>query len=811
MKKSYGGNVRDQLFSLDWQFHLGELSPEQVKGEGEWSPVDLPHDWCMDYPAGGQDPLTKAMDWRFGVGMYRKEFILEDSVKDKSVALHFEGAYEDSSVWVNGEFLGNHYYGYTPFEYDITPFVKTDEPNLVVVRVDNSEQPNSRWYSGSGITRDVWLRVTDKVHVAAFGTYITTDSIDNGAAQLTIRTEIDNDGQEDAEIKLITKVCDQKGKLWAQVENDILIGAACKGITLRQNVALKDPILWSADSPYMYDVISIVEKNGVPVDTYNTPYGIRTIRFDADQGFFVNSVHQKINGMAIHNDAGALGAAVPVKVWERRLKKLKECGVNGIRTAHNPCDPQLMDLMDRMGFYVLDEFFDEWTHVKNSKARSIPGVVSHGYAERFEKIYVEDAQIIMRRDRNHPCVIAWSAGNEVEEVYDVNGFEVMREFREICHRVDPTRPVTQGTNMLAKNSKYTYEPFLEEQDLKGINWINLWMDRAELFHEPDKIRHPDWPMLVTETGVVHGSRGDYPIVPRRGGKPKSPFSGGSYYFSPVETAKYTRFIETRDYISGAYYWTGVDYMGESMYPNRGSDSALVDMAGFISDSYYFYKSIWKRDEPTVHIYPHWNMDVKPDTIIPVICYTSCASAELIVNGKSYGEKAYLYPAKGIDFWPNFDLTKPPANTDDLFLTWDVPYNSGIIEAFGYDREGNEIARHTIKTAGKAAVISAQADAATMKADRRDIAHIEVSLLDKEGNLSILSQDELTVTVTGAGRLLAMDNGNPTDHTLGKNTKRHAHYGLLCVYVQAGDKPGKLDICIQGKGLEKAELTIDVTE
>jgi len=806
----YESNDREQLFSLDWQFHFGDLAYEDAcRGVGEWRQVDLPHDWCMDYPATGEDPLTKAMNWRFGVGMYRKEFILAENFKNKSITLHFEGAYQDSSVWLNGHFLGKHFYGYTPFEYDITPYVEFGKPNLVIVRVDNSEQPNSRWYSGSGITRDAWLRVTDKVHVASFGTYITTDSIENGVAQLTIRTEIDNDGDEDAKVRLISKVCDQDGKLWAQVEDEILIGAACKGVTIKQNVTIKNPVLWSAGTPYMYDIVSIIVKNGTVVDTYKTPFGIRTIRFDPEKGFIINNLREKINGMAIHNDAGALGAAVPVKVWERRLRKLKECGVNGIRTAHNPCDPQLMDLMDRMGFYVLDEFFDEWTHVKNSKARGQLGIVSHGYAERFEELHAADVEIIMKRDRNHPCVIAWSAGNEVEEVYDVNGYELMRHLREMCHRIDPTRPVTQGTNMLALNSEYTYEAFLAEQDLKGLNWINLWKDRAELFHEPDKVKHPDWAMLVTETGVLHGSRGKYRFVKRRSG------NGGPwhlpYYSAPVETAKYIRFIETRDYIAGAYYWTGVDYMGEATYPRRGSEGAIVDMAGFITDAFYFYKSIWKRNETTVHIFPHWNLDVEPGTIVPVLCYTSCASVELFLNGKSYGEKAYLYPARGIDYWPNFDLSKPFPNTDDLFLAWDVPYEPGVLEAVGYDREGNEIASHTVRTVGVPAAICAKADTKTLKADKRDVAHIEISLLDKDGNLSILAEDELTVTVTGAGKLLAMDNGNPLDHTLGRSNKRRTYYGLLCAYIQAADYPGRVNITIEGNGLEKAELTIDVVE
>ena len=799
---------RHEFFGFDWLFHYGDISLNEAEtGKDDFREVTLPHDWLMDYEASGLDPKSGAMNWNYGIGIYRKEFMVDRANEGRTISLLFDGAYQDATVYLNGKELGNHYYGYTPFEYDITDSIKYGEPNLLIVRVDNSAQPNTRWYSGSGITRDVWISSLFPVHVASNGTYIVTESLDNGIATLAISVEIDNDSREECDIRINNKIYSPEGKMVVSLPQLLTAGASGR-VLIKQNVALKDALLWSPEEPKLYKMITEIEKDGQLADRYETIFGIRTIYFDADEGFFLNGKHVKIHGMAIHNEAGQLGAAVPVKVWRRRLERLKAMGCNAIRTAHNPCDPLLMDLFDEMGLLCMDEFFDEWTICKWSKSRGNQEIPPRGYAEHFDRLHEKDMETIIRRDRNHPCVILWSVGNECEEVYTVNGWEVMKELQEITHRLDPTRPVTEGTNLLAHNSKYTYEKFMEYQDVRGFNWVNIWADRAELFYEPDKIRHPNSPMVITETGGIHGSRGDYPLPDRRASDRKL-FGAEPYYSWPVAASKHMRFIETRAYISGVFYWTGVDYMGEAAYPHRGGEKSPVDLAGFIRDNWYFYRSMWLHDEPLVYLLPHWNMDVETGRVIPVICYTSCPSVELFLNGKSYGEKAYLYPADGIDEWPKFDLEKPYANMDDLFLSWDVPYEPGELTAVGYDRQGNELTRHTVHTFGEVAAIRLEADSECIYADGRDIAHIEIYLEDEHGNLVMNASNELHVSVEGAGHLLVLENGNTLDHSVGRCTKRKAHYGLLLAVVQSNrNQPGIIHVEVSSDGLQTQTIDIE---
>lgn len=804
MDRYCDGSARKQFFGFGWEFHYGDMGyDEAARTDDGFREVQLPHDWLMDYEASEKDEKSGSMNWKYGVGIYRKRFLIDEKASGRDIRLLFDGVYQDSTVYVNGHEAGHNFYGYIPFEYDITPFIRPGEENTVVVRVNNADQPNTRWYSGSGITRDVWIMDLADEHVAYNGSYIVTDSIDNGFAALTASFEIEKSFEGTSDCRITQTIIDPDGREILRLNDDIsLCGPGC--VQLTKHFSLRGAMLWSVDESYLYRCVTRVIAGGEKVDEYETVFGIRTIRFDAMKGFLLNGKSVKIHGMAIHNDAGQLGAAVPIKVWERRFRKLKAMGCNGIRTAHNPADPMILDLMDRMGIVCMDEFFDEWTICKWSKSRGNPDVPPRGYAEHFAEDHVRDCETIIRRDRNHPCVVLWSVGNECEEVYTVDGYEVMAELRDICHRMDPTRPVTEGTNLLAHNSKYTYEKFMEQEDVKGCNWFNIWLDRAELFYEPDKIAHPDWPILITETGVLHGGRGRYDIVQRRG--KGGPFAR-PYYSAPVEAGKHERQVLTKDYISGVFYWTGVAYMGESPYPNRGGEGSPVDLAGFVNDCWYFYKSLWKRDEPVVHILPHWNLDIEEGTVIPVVCYTSCASAELFVNGKSYGEKAYLYPAFGIDEWPKFDRTKPFANTDDLFLTWDVPYVKGEITVLGYDREGREIARHEVRTVGEAAAIQAKSDTGVLKADGRDVAQIEISLLDEKGDLAVLSDNELTIKVTGGGRLLAADNGCGKDHTMGRSEKHRAYYGLLLAVIQADRSGEDIEAEITSPGLKGTKVTI----
>ena len=808
MESCLSNQERHEFFGFGWNFHFGDLDiHEAEQGCKDFIPVTLPRDWLMDYEASELDKKSGAMNWKYGIGIYLKKFTVDKINAGRIIRLLFDGVYQDSTVYLNGKKLGNNFYGYIPFEYDITDIVNIGETNILVVRVDNSSQPNTRWYSGSGITRDVWISSLPPVHVASNGTYIVTDSWENGVASLSITTEIDNDADADSEIDIINKIYRPDGFLVAAMSEHITIGSGASRMLIKQNLAVKDAVLWSPEHPDMHRMITEIVKDGRVTDQYVTPFGIRTIVFDPDRGLLINKEHVKIHGMAIHNEAGQLGAAVPINVWKRRFNKLKDMGCNAIRTAHNPADPLILDLMDTMGLLCMDEFFDEWSICKWSKSRGNKEIPPHGYAEHFAKLHVKDTETIIRRDRNHPCVILWSVGNECEEVNTVDGWEVMKELRDICHRMDPTRPVTEGTNMLAHNSKYTYEKFMDYQDVRGFNWVNIWNDRAELFYEPDKIRHPASPMVITETGGIQGSRGNYPLPDRRTGS-GGPFKGSPYYTWPVEASKHMRFIETRDYISGVFYWTGVDYMGEAPYPYRSGESSPVDLAGFTRDNWYFYRSMWKRQEATIHLLPHWNMNMEKGKIIPVICYTSCPSAELFLNGKSYGEKAYLYPAAGIDEWPNFDLTKPHANTDDLFLSWDVPFEEGELIAIGYDRKGNEIARHEVHTFKEAKAINLKSDTDHILADGRDIVQIEISLEDENGNLVMTAENELTVTVTGAGHLLVLENGNSTDHTIGRCKSRKTHYGLLLAIIQSNrNEPGLIQIKVEGKGLSEQSMEI----
>lgn len=800
---------RHEFFGFGWGFHYGDMDwKEAAHGAGDFRPVTLPHDWLMDYEASERDPKSGAMNWNYGIGIYRKEFLLHPSNKGRSIRLLFDGVYQDASVCLNGQKLGGNFYGYVPFELDATEAVVYDRPNVLIVRVDNSAQPNTRWYSGSGITRDVWISSLPPVHVASNGTCIVTDSLENKIAGLTITTELESCADTNCPLLVTNQILDPEGRLIASLPTQLTIGPAAGCTLIKQNLALKNPALWSTEQPNLHRMVTNIEQDGRVIDRYETTFGIRTIHFDADEGFFLNNSRMKIHGMAIHNDAGQLGAAVPIKVWERRFKRLKEMGCNAIRTAHNPADPLILDLLDRMGMLCMDEFFDEWTICKWSKSRGNKDVPPRGYAEFFDQLHEKDMETIIRRDRNHPCVILWSVGNECEEVYTADGWEVMKRLRDITHRLDPTRPVTEGTNMLAHNSKYTYEKFMDYQDVRGFNWVNIWNERAELFYEPDKIRHPDCPMVITECGGITGSRGAYPLPPRRS-QAADPFGKAPYYSWPVAASKHMRFIETRDYVSGVFYWTGVDYMGESPYPHRSGENNPLDLAGFIRDSWYFYHSMWKHEEPCVHLIPHWNMPVEQGTVIPVICYTSCPSVELFLNGKSYGEKAYLYPADGIDEWPKFDLTKPPANTDDLFLAWDVPYEPGELTAVGYDRQGRELTRHRVRTFGAVSSIALQTDSFRIAADGRDIAHIEISLLDQEGGLVMTADTLLTVEVSGSGHLLALENGNSLDHTPGRCEHRRAHYGKLLAVVQSNrEEQGTILVRVSGDGLEKQRVEIE---
>ena len=820
-----GKDVRQkETFNLNWFFYLGE--EEKTPGDkdtADYRPVKLPHDWSLEYPfeedarSGGSGGYV-----RTGTGWYKKIFrVNPDAVKSKRAVLHFEGAYMLAQVWLNGQSLGRHVYGYTPFEWDITDLLKTDgSENVVDVKVNNSAQPNSRWYSGSGITRNVWICGMKDIHVAPYGVWIRQPEVSGEQAQIHMETRVcvnhrnraSCEGtalEENGEIAVETGIYAPDGSLCMQerTAQSQQIGAGVREeLLFCQDFLLESPVLWDTENPALYKAVTKIYKDGLLLDEVCTVTGFRNVRFDSTQGFLLNGVRVKLNGVCVHHDGGCAGAAVHPQIWERRLEKLKAMGVNAVRMSHNPPDPALLDLCDRMGLMVMDEAFDEWRIMKGKELGSNTHE-SRGYSEWFDSCHEEDMRLMLLRDRNHPSIIIWSIGNEVPDQTVPEGYLTARHLKSICRELDPERLVTQANDQICAEPRAAAEEFLNELDVVGYNYVDRWRTRAETLYDDDKRAHSDWCVIGTENGSLGGVRGEYLLdMKEKAGWWKMP-----YYSAPVKIGKLLHFTMTHDYVAGDFMWTGVDYLGEAHWPARSSSAGVLDTCGFEKDSYYFYQSIWKRPEPMAHLLPHWNPEVEEGTIIPVLGYTSCESAELFLNGKSYGRKAYAYPSYGMtERYGHFDKTPVPVNTDDLFLSWDVPYIPGYIELVGY-MDGREAVRHTVRTAGEPAAVKLNCYRSEMKGDGLDIAQIEAEILDEHGNLCVQADTKLTFTVQGPGYAAAVDNGNPEGMESLRGSCIHAFHGRAYVIIQSDEtKNGDTcTVCAEAEGLPGAAVTVSI--
>ena len=649
-----GKDVRQkETFNLNWFFYLGE--EEKTPGDKDtagYRPVKLPHDWSLEYPFDEAARSCGSGGYvRTGTGWYKKIFrVNPDAVKDGRAVLHFEGAYMLAQVWLNGQSLGRHVYGYTPFEWDITDLLKTDgSENVVDVKVDNSAQPNSRWYSGSGITRNVWICGMKDIHVAPYGVWIRQPEVSGKQAQIHMETRVcvnhrnrasyeGTASEENGEITVETGIYGPDGSLCMQertAQSQQIAAGVREELLFCQDFLLESPVLWDTENPALYKAVTKIYKDGLLLDEVCTVTGFRNVRFDSTQGFLLNGVRVKLNGVCVHHDGGCAGAAVHPQIWERRLEKLKAMGVNAVRMSHNPPDPALLDLCDRMGLMVMDEAFDEWRIMKGKELGSNTHE-SRGYSEWFDSCHEEDMSLMLLRDRNHPSIIIWSIGNEVPDQTVPEGYLTARHLKSICRELDPERLVTQANDQICAEPRAAAEEFLNELDVVGYNYVDRWRTRAETLYDDDKRAHPDWCVIGTENGSLGGVRGEYLLdMKEKAGWWKMP-----YYSAPVKIGKLLHFTMTHDYVAGDFMWTGVDYLGEAHWPARSSSAGVLDTCGFEKDSYYFYQSIWKRPEPMAHLLPHWNPEVEEGTIIPVLGYTSCESAELFLNGKSYGRKAY---------------------------------------------------------------------------------------------------------------------------------------------------------------------------
>ncbi len=781
-------------YSMDpgWRFTLGDPAGAQRPGfdDRRWRRLDLPHDWSIegvperDAPGGGREGYFPT-----GIGWYRKAFRLPAGARGREAWLQFDGVYMDSDVWINGFHLGRRPYGYSAFVYDITSHL-VPGINVVAVRVDNSHQPNSRWYTGSGIYRHVWLTLVDSLHIGHWGVYVTTPYVDSASADVQVRTRVENDHATPRRGVLRTVVVDSAGREVAHADAPFALRGG-DTLQLDQRLRVDSPQVWSVDTPHMYTLRSELLEGTRIVDTTSTPFGIRTIRWDKDRGFLLNGRPVKLHGVALHENAGAVGAAVPNAVWARRLARLKTMGANAIRTAHNPPSRAFLDLCDRMGFLVMAEAFDEWTIAK----------VPYGYHQYFTEWSGRDLTDFIDRDRDHPSIVIWSAGNEVGEQSAPDGVRILKRLLDIIHREDPTRPVTTGNDEIAADGHRASVAFLDAEDVVGYNYVDRWHERRELFAEQDRLAHPDWKMVGTESAPVRN-----PFGGRYSLGHDSTVVHPNYTTGMIRAERLLKWVDTHDYFAGDFMWTGIDYLGETFWPGKGAGTGALDITGHPKDSYYFYQSWWTRRH-VLHLFPTWNWPGREGQVIPVLAYTNCNSVELFLNGRSLGTKALEFPAQGTSgSWNHYALPRVDATTNDLHLSWDVPYQPGTLVAIGRDRYGHVACADTVRTAGPPAAIRLAAYRDTITDAPGAVAQLTFAIVDSAGTVVPNAANLVHVTVRG-GSIVALDNGDLTDHAPYRSDHRHAFNGRGFAILRAA-RPGTLRVTATAEGLHAG--TIDVT-
>jgi beta-galactosidase len=781
--------VREEIkFTKGWQFTLDEISSieEVANPEISWRALNLPHDWSIegefseDHPAGFSGGALPG-----GIGWYKKQFVVPESDSGKHIDIRFDGVYMNSEVWINGEYLGIRPYGYISFTYDLTSHIKFGEENEIVVKVDNSVQPNSRWYSGSGIYRNVWLTKTGQIHMGEYGTYVTTPEITEDKAEVTVETTIQNNSDSEtgrvfSEIWFDGRRITEKGTMVT-----IPFG---ESKTITHYMTVPDPELWDVEDPNLYQVYTYVLQGEEKVDTYETTFGIRSFEFDKDNGFFLNGEPLKILGVNNHHDLGALGAAINTRALERQLEIMRGMGVNAIRTSHNPPTPELLELTDEMGFIVMDEAFDTW---KRTKAE-------FDYGIHWDEWHEEDLIDFIKRDRNHPSIIMWSLGNEIPDQGYESGNDIALELRAIVDSLDQTRIVTVGMNPPAEWNSIANSGAL---DVIGYNYHRaLYLDHFDLF--------PNTPMIGTENVSSLATRGYYDVdipsdsirrwpvrwdIPFEGGTPEQEVSAYDHVSAPWgSTNEETwKIVKENDFISGMFIWTGFDYLGEPTpyrWPSRSSYFGIVDLAGFPKDTYYMYKSEW-TDEKVLHVFPHWNWN-EGDTVDIWAYYNHADEVELFLNGESLGKR-----------------TK---EGDDLHVEWRVPFEAGVLTAVSR-KDGEQVLEKEIRTAGEPAQIRLTADRSSLSADGEDLSFIKVEVLDENGTLVPRASNLINFEIKGPGFIAGVDNGSQTSHESFKANYRKAFNGLALAIVQTEESAGTITFTATSEGLESDTITLKTNQ
>ena len=787
----------EMLLEKGWKFTKEDVSGAEGTSfnDTHWESVVVPHDWAIYGPFDRNNDLQNvAVTQNFekeasvktgrtgglpyvGVGWYRTRFDVEPG---RQTMLVFDGAMSEAKVYVNGKEACFWSFGYNSFYCDVTSFLNHDgKQNLLAVRLENRPQ-SSRWYPGAGLYRNVRVVTTGQIHVPVWGTQLTTPHVSEDYASVCLRTSVENAGR--TELTVQTDIISPEGKVVSSKKNK---GYINHGLPFTQNFIVEHPALWSPESPSLYRAVSKIYSGDTLLDTYTTRFGIRSIEYIADKGFFLNGKHRKFQGVCNHHDLGPLGAAINVSALRHQLRMLKDMGCDAIRTAHNMPAPELVSLCDEMGFMMMIEPFDEWDIAK----------CENGYHRFFNEWAERDMVNMLHQYRNNPCVVMWSIGNEVPTQWSAEGYKIAKFLQDICHREDPTRPVTCGMDQVDSVLDNGFAAML---DIPGFNY------RAHRYEEAYE-RLPQNIVLGAETSSTVSSRGVYKFpAERKAGAMYDDHQSSSYdleycSWSNIPDIDFA-LAEDYDWTIGQFVWTGFDYLGEpspydtNAWPNHSSMFGIIDLASIPKDRYYLYRSIWNKDEETLHILPHWNWEGYEGKPIPVFVYTNYPSAELFVNGKSYGRQ-----------------TKNRQTVENRYrLMWhNVTYEPGEVKVIAYDADGKAVAEKKVYTAGKPHHIELQTDYTSLKADGKDLAYVIVRVVDKEGNLCPTDGRLLNFRVKGAGSYRASANGDPTCLDLFHLPQMHAFNGMLTVIVQAGETAGNLELQVSAKGLKTARLVLPV--
>lgn len=788
----------EYLLEKGWKFTKGEVSDAEAPSfnDTKWETVTIPHDWAIFGPFDKNNDLQNvAVTQNFetqvslktgrtgglpyvGTGWYRTTF---HSTPGKQTTLIFDGAMSEARVFVNGKEACFWPYGYNSFYCDVTGLVNEDgKNNVLAVRLENRPQ-SSRWYPGAGLYRNVHVVTTEKIHVPVWGTQITTPFVKDEYASVCLHTTILNAGK--TELTVTTDIVDADGQVVSTKTNK---GYINHDQPFTQNFIVEQPKLWSPEAPVLYKAVSKIYAGDTLLDTYTTRFGIRTIEYVPDKGFYLNGKRRKFQGVCNHHDLGPLGAAVNVAALRHQLTLLKDMGCDAIRTSHNMPAPELVELCDEMGFMMMLEPFDEWDIAK----------CDNGYHRFFNEWAEKDMVNMLRQYRNNPCVVMWSIGNEVPTQWSPEGYKVAKFLQDICHREDPTRPVTCGMDQVKSVLANGFAAML---DIPGLNY------RAHMYDEAYE-RLPQNLILGSETSSTVSSRGVYKFpVERKAGAMYDDHQSSSYdleycSWSNIPDIDFAR-AEDHDWTIGQFVWTGFDYLGEpspydtNAWPNHSSMFGIIDLASIPKDRYYLYRSVWNKEAETLHILPHWNWEGREGEKTPVFVYTNYPSAELFINGKSYGRQT---------------KRKDGTVENRYRLMWyDAVYQPGEVKVVAYDEQGNPAAEKTIRTAGKPHHIELVTDRTSLQADGKDLAYITLRIVDKDGNLCPNDGRLVNFKVKGAGKYRASANGDPTCLDLFHKPEMHAFGGMLTVIVQSGEKVGDIELQATAKGVKAGIIRIPV--